>query len=413
MMLDKDALTTTAHEVLAKCGTTMQPDPHDRAYRIHVPSGDMKYPSFWVRDSAMMAESRLIDPDELFDWIEIVSRYGQNGPTTRSLKHRLVVLPWCVADHINFDGGAVFFPGTYDSGEDQGNGTYGYSPPHCDQYYFMHMMYLYYREAGRSKALMRLSKEIEGVTPLRRAWRAFNAHQVNPESGLCTGALPSYVVDWGFCDSIRKSGLLLYPSILRYEAAMRFSRMCGDFGDDHKAQEYEQHARLLRESIGSTFAQSDGWLVSATETCRQPDVWGTAYAVWTGALKPEVEKRAVSALAQAFRDRTISADGYIRHIPINRDFSSTSAWELTAPGMRINEYQNGGYWATPTGWVAYALSLHDPHAAETLLSMLIEHTRLHREDGAPYEWKTANDSHHSGDLYGTSGAIPLAAVARL
>ena len=46
----------------------------------------------------------------------------------RTLEHGLVIPPFALPDHINFDGGAVFYPGTYSSGDDQGNGAYGSCP---------------------------------------------------------------------------------------------------------------------------------------------------------------------------------------------------------------------------------------------------------------------------------------------
>ena len=81
-----------------------------------MPSGDEKYLSFWVRDAAMMAESGLLSDDALLRYIGIIACHGQNGEEPRHLANGLTVPPYAVADHINYDGKAVFFPGTYRSG---------------------------------------------------------------------------------------------------------------------------------------------------------------------------------------------------------------------------------------------------------------------------------------------------------
>lgn len=78
----------------------------------------------------MMAESGLIPAEEIKDWLILVAIKGQNSEQTLELENGLIVPPWAVAEHINFDGGAVFYPGTYSSGKNQGNGKYGTYPPH-------------------------------------------------------------------------------------------------------------------------------------------------------------------------------------------------------------------------------------------------------------------------------------------
>lgn len=70
-----------------------------------------------------------MDNGLLKDAIDIIFTHGQNGDRTRLLENGLQVPPYAIADHINFDGAPVFFPGTYRAGEDQGNGSYGFYPP--------------------------------------------------------------------------------------------------------------------------------------------------------------------------------------------------------------------------------------------------------------------------------------------
>ena len=113
--------------------------------KLHLPSGDLKYKSFWVRDASMMAESGMIADEELSDWLCFIAEAGQNGPDSLMLDNGLEVPPWSIADHINFDGKPVYFPGTYSSDSDQGDGSFGSFPPHDNQYYFIRIAYLLFQ----------------------------------------------------------------------------------------------------------------------------------------------------------------------------------------------------------------------------------------------------------------------------
>jgi hypothetical protein len=262
-----------------------------------------------------------------------------------------------------------------------------------------------------SDAAQILRTPVGGAPLIERAVRAYESGRVDAKTGLCMSQPPRHTVDWGFCDAVVKSGLLLFPSLLRMRAARQLSGLNGACGNDAGAHRYEELAGQLRISIAGTFATPEGWLLSATEKCRQPDVWGTAFAVWNGALAGDLLHRALDALAAAYAAGTVCSGGYVRHIPTNRDYSESSAWEGT--DLPAGDYQNGGYWATPTGWYAYALSLTDRVLAERLLSELTENTAVHSDAGAPWEWKNADDTVFSGCLYGTSAALPYAGAARI
>jgi hypothetical protein len=104
-------------------------------FTLIMPGGKGGYPAFWVRDFSMSLESGFITPREMLDHLRLMAKC-QNGPEARRLQHGLVAPPFAVPDHINFDGGAVFYPGTYSSGDDQGTGRYGILPPVDNQYEF-------------------------------------------------------------------------------------------------------------------------------------------------------------------------------------------------------------------------------------------------------------------------------------
>ena len=90
----------------------------------------------------------------------------------------------------------------------------------------------------------------------------------------------------------------------------------------------------------------------------------------------------------ALETGTICYQGALRHVPTDHDASPTSAWERTH--TPVNDYQNGAYWHTPSGWLIAALAGEAPQWAERIFRDMVAH--LEREDfrkgpgyGAPWE----------------------------
>ena len=368
----------------------------ERELPVFVPAGDGKYPSFWVRDCAMCATSGLMASRDLRRYVEYVALCGQNGADERRLSHGLSVPPYAVADHINLNGRAVFFPGTYADGDDQGAGDYGLLPPLDDNYWFILMAAQYVRQSGERAILDAVYCGMTLAERLKRAWEAYCVD----EDGLCACRGERWAVDWGFCDSIRKSGRLLMPSLLRRQAALALFEL-GLPGD------WQAHANAISRGIATRLADPEtGWLWSADGLCRQHDVWATAGAAAWGALRGDTLRRARAALADGLRTGAVAVDGYVRQLPLT---DSPNCWESRGPG---EEYQNGGYWSTPVGWYAEALWESEPELACGLIDAFIAHTRRFAAQGAPFEWIDATTTRFSGRLYGTSAALPLEGCTR-
>lgn len=406
----KNALEKICKRVLDACKKEIEVELDGKTHKIDllVPSGDMKYPCFWVRDAAMMASSGLIPAEDIKTWLYLISTVGQNGEREMILDNDLIVPPWSIADHITFGGEPIYFPGTITPGKNQGNGEYGYYPPHDDQYYFIEMAYIYYKS---TLDLSFLQMSINGLTLIERLENAFISYNIDSDTGLCMSSFPRYTVDWGFCDSIIKSGALLFPSLLRYRAAIHLQEIYSAIGFHDKATEYKGTATSIRNAIIDTFCQNDGWFISATDIGKQRDVWGTAFAIWVGILSEQEKKKACLALLKAYNDGLAINKGYVRHILIGDDASENSAWQMSR--TRSNYYQNGGYWATPLGWYLYALWFVDKQSVEEILKSFINHTDKMEGCGAPFEWRTTDDEEYSGKLYGTSAALPYAGLIRV
>ena len=372
--------------------------------QLLLPSGDEKYYSFWIRDIAMMAQSGLVSNSDLKRYVEVVASCGQNGENTVFLKNELVIPPFAVADHINYDGKAVFFPGTYSANDDQGDGSYGFFPPFCDNFYFIIMVCQYIKQ---SKDHQILQKEYGGLTLLTRIEKAFACYNIDDSTGLCISDAKKHTVDWGFVDSVKKSGKLLMASILRYNAGVLLFEVLDGIGKKEKCKILDAETQKIKKNIIDTFYDSEsGWFYSATEFCHQYDVWATAYAVFSNIA---TEEKTLEALWNGYRDKTAVVDGQVRSILTTNDFSVESAWEYSI--AKMNTYQNGAYWATPTGWYAYALYKYNKRV--DILSDFCAHFEAYKDMGAPFEWIDAKTENYSGLRYGTSGVLPYIGILKI
>jgi hypothetical protein len=122
----------------------------------------------------------------------------------------------------------------------------------------------------------------------------------------------------------------------------------------------------------------------------------------------------LEAVARSYLDGTTTAHGYIRQIRTCDDKGNT-AWER--PGLAIYPtYQNGGYWASASGWMFYALAKYDPALAKKIIDEFVVHTKKFAHDGAPYEWinKDSTDiADGNGRLAGTCATLPYAGAQRI
>jgi alpha-L-fucosidase 2 len=381
-------------------------------WALRAPGGNMGYPAFWVRDAAMMLGGDLIGAPEIEGWIRLVA--STIPPSDWNVRPGVVVPAWSVPDHINFDGKPVFYPGTYDSGDAQGGAPWGKYPPIDDSYYFIAMVYEHWKASGDLRLFRGDVATPAGAMPLAALCeRVAGAVRVDGPSGLCVAGdiRTENAKDFGFCDAVSKSGKLLFPSLLRFVAARQLAELFEASGHLSKAQSYGQEMRRIRDALAVTFFRSsgapgEGWLHSATDVGDQPDVWGSAFAVAEGAVLGESAKAIARALVRSFRERTAVRNGCIRHLPTN-DGSHGGAWEVSVAAH--GQYQNGGYWGTPTGWVAAAIDTVDPVAARDLVREYVEFLRNSvGPDGTSesVEWFNPDTGAKANPLYVATVALP-------
>ena len=187
-------------------------------WAVRVPGATQNYyPAFWIRDAAMMLGGDFVPAGEIEGWVRLTAA-TQPGPDGLRFG-RLFVPPFSIPDHITLGGEACWYPGAY---AEQGNGSYGFLPPADDAFLFIQMVVEHWRLTRRLDLFQSAVKTGWGRARLSDVCeKAFASVAVDEPTGLvvCDPAEGRTRVDWGFCDAIRKSGLCLMPSLLRWRAA--------------------------------------------------------------------------------------------------------------------------------------------------------------------------------------------------
>jgi hypothetical protein len=397
---------------VAPGGTVAGYGPNTTGGTLIRPGGRECYPAFWIRDFVMSLESGLITTDEVVHALLLTARL--QATEDRRLRSGSLVPRGAIADHITFDGQPLFYPGTLDDVEGQGQ-PWGFYPSLDDHFYFVEMAWHAVVICGREDLL---TTEVAGMLLLDRLELAFRVPRVDAEMGLVMCDEEDRGVSFGFTDIVVHTGKLLFCSLLRQRAARRLAELCSLVGEMDRAERYAMVSATIADALPTTFAHESGLLRASTGTSAQPDVWGSAFAVYERLLPDPVAATVSHALCGALAAGTIAWRGNIRHVPTDGDYSATTAWERVVDGRPKNRYQNGAYWGTPVGWVCDAVAQQDAAAAERLALDFVADLRKgdYRQGadyGAPWECMHPDGSHRQNPVYMCSVTAPLGAFRKL
>lgn len=385
--------------------------PNTTGQTLIRPGGRNAYPAFWIRDYAMSLDTGMVTLEEQRHALFLAASHQPDEQIT--LPSGSVLPPGSIPDHVAFGNVPIFFPGILEDYQAQGGPQWGYLPCLDDQFFFIHMAYVFAEQSGGHAFL---KEQIGGKPLLQRLEAAYAMPPARADTGLVYATEERRGVNFGFFDTTVHTGDLLFCSLLKRQAALEIAGLMGALGESQTANKYQTDAQGLATAIEQMFRMENGYLRASTGLSAQTDVWGTAFAIYTGALSAEVERAACEALAGSLRDGTIAWQGGIRHVPTNADFSANSAWERSY--AKKNRYQNGAYWHTPTGWVCYAVAKVDAPLARQLAHDFLTHLRADDfrkgdEFGAPWECMHEEDSHRQNPVYLTSVSCPLATFRRM
>jgi hypothetical protein len=281
-------------------------------------------------------------------------------------------------DCVKYDGTPIYKPGY---------GSMGRNPVADGSQFTVGVAWHTYRRTQSAELL----REI--LDPLTKTMGAVPR---NPETRLVH---ISPDVDWdrcpyGFTDTARKQGDVLFCSLLYVQACRQLSELLHTAGREAEARKWGSEGKLGAESIRNVFWDPRAGLFrAATVRCREHDVWGSAFAVYLGVADAQQSMRISTYFRTHYAE--LVQHGQIRHLP------GGVYWE---EGCARDTYQNGAYWATPAGWFVYTLDLTDPALAERTVVDMVRHFQLF---GA-CEWifGTQRKLPH----YLASAALPLAGI---
>jgi hypothetical protein len=200
---------------------------------------------------------------------------------------------------------------------------------------------------------------------------------------------------YGFTDTIGKQGDVLFCSLLYVQACRQLADLLDVLDRGQDARRWRETGRRITASIDSVFWDANtGLFRAASDQCPEHDIWGSAFAVYLGVADDE-QARAIAAYFQRHYDEIVQA-GQIRHLPGGVYWKKASCARDT--------YQNGAYWATPTGWFVYTLDRVDPALADRTVIDMVRHFQTY---GA-CEWIFGTKRQLPNYL--ASAALPLAGI---
>ena len=327
------------------------------------PQVGIGYEAFWLRDYeytlegsvASYSDKELADACRLF-----VRSMNSDGAGV---------------DCVKFDGTAIYKPGY---------GSMGENPVADGSQFTVGVAFHTFQKTKDAKLLSEI---------LNALVKTMGAVPRNAETKLVRidPARPWDRCPYGFTDSIHEQGDVLFCSLLYVQACRQLSDLllAGQRGDE--SRKWREEAGRVAASIRKVFWDADAGLFrAATIKCREHDIWGSAFAVFLGVADAS-QSQAIARYFKTHYDQIVQ-HGQVRHLP------GGVYWEQ---GCGRDQYQNGGYWATPVGWFVYALDLADPGLADRTVVEMVSDFRKH---GA-CEWII--DERRQLPNYLASAALPL------
>lgn len=247
-----------------------------------------------------------------------------------------------VPNCIRFDGTPLFQPG---------DGSMGANPVADGSQFLISVAWHVFNRIG-DRQLIR--------NAMPRLIQAMEAIPRNPRTGLVTiDPVPAWDrCPYGFTDTVHKKGDVFFASLLFVQAAEQLADLLQSIGREGDADMWQAEGQLVAKRIRMYFWDKRvGLFRAASHSCREHDVWGSAFAVQL-AVATSGQLMSIASYLRTHYDE-ITMRGQVRHLPAD------TYWEKcdTPRGT----YQNGGYWAAPSGWLAYALDIVDPALADRVV----------------------------------------------
>ncbi len=331
------------------------------------PQVGLGYEAFWLRDYAYTLEGSVssYSDKELIDACNLFIRSMRADGAG--------------VDCIKFDGTPIYKPGF---------GTMGKNPVADGSQFTVAVAWHTYQKTKNIDILKAIVDSL--IETMNAVPRNSNTHLVHILPGNEQERCP-----YGFTDTIGKQGDLLFCSLLYVQASQRLSGLLEVLGRTDEADNWRNESVIVAENIRKVFwDQKTGLFRAATLRCREHDIWGSAFAVYLGVADAEQSNSIATYFQQNYT--RITQKGQVRHLP------GGVYWEQAS--CKRDTYQNGAYWATPTGWFVYTLDIVNPGLArQTVIDMVNDF----KKNGAN-EWKFG--AKYQLPNYLASASLPLAGI---
>ena len=335
---------------------------------LFTPDGSAHYRALWTRDFYYLLEGC---PEAVAsDRAEAAFLYLLEGQREDG----------AMPDRVQADGLAVYLPGPVGKG-------IGSLPATDNPAFMVKLAYLIEKRNGDWEDYRKWREAlVKGLAfPLKSPDGLLWIDPENPHS------------PYGFTDTIFKTGELFFSSLLQWEAYRAMADMDAAIGEKESSADFTMKAEKLKSSLQKFWNADEGMFHAATVDCNQIDVWGSAYAVYSGLASQEQADRIARYLVEnhgALMERV-----QLRHC------APGEYWER---GLTPRDrYQNGGHWATPFGWWFVTVHQIDPDLAKRTFIELVEDFQKHGIN----EWILGDKS--AVPDYVASACQPLAGLRRL
>ncbi|HBE77907.1 MAG TPA: hypothetical protein DDW65_09015 [Firmicutes bacterium] len=362
-----DFLAQKSNELIQGCIT----EAHDGT-RLFTPDGIASYNALWVRDFAYMVE------------------YGGDFLEDRNIEEAIAfIIKGCRADgwmpdRIYADGMAVYAAG--EIGTPVGLANLDNTP------FLVFIVYFYLNRIHSAKA-----------RSLFQHWESFlnRGMDIIPlsESGLVYNNPQAPHSPYGFTDTICKTGELFMESLLYWRSCQFLSKLYARFGNIKATIKFNVRSKKIEKNIFKLYNAEKKAFLAATHDCNQIDIWGNAYLLYIGFPAKKVWLELVSFLHDNYD--CYCYKGQIRHL-LQGEY-----WDRLLIDVPREEYQNGAYWATATGWVVWCLAQTDGRLAAKTVNDVIS---SFAEDGI---YECLNVNYAKLDSFVVSAVNVYGAINRL
>jgi hypothetical protein len=291
------------------------------------------------------------------------------------LTDAVVDLP-VVPDRVEFDDMAVLSPGGANS-----RPLSAQMPLHLPSAW---TRYLDYAESFGAK----IPRKEDWAKIIRRSFE-----QVPFSFGLVYSNPQLDVVGFGFHDSIHLTGQELMTSLVTYRGLQRAARLFAKEIELPVRDQWLRQAEGIRNNLHRLYDEKVGGFIGATNWGRQFSVWGNGLAYW---LADQEQKQAILKFY-----RSNKAKIFLRGC--TRQVAEPGGWNGQTPNY---SYQQGGFWATGTGFVLPTLMDGDPELAAELSKNLSDN--LPAFDYA--EWLDEKGNPNGARKFLASVSMPLIAT---